>query len=102
MESLINEILRLDKKTKEFTIKSNKELEDAKSNLQKTLNEYEFENHEKAKEKANEVYDQVYNQAMDEVEDLKKKNEDRLRQVEEVYKNNKNDLVDQAIELLNL
>lgn len=102
MENFIQDIINLDKKTKEFTEKSEKELEQSKAEIQDMLNNFELVSHEEGKKKAMEMYERVYDQAMEEVEDISKQNQKVLEGVEEVYHKNKEQLVDEAIKLLKL
>lgn len=92
----------MDKKTKEFTEKSEKELEQSKKEIQDILNEFELTSHEEAKKKAMEMYDRVYEEAMSEVESITKDNRKRLEDVKEIYQKNKDYLVKEAIKLLEL
>lgn len=102
MENFIQQILNLDKKTKEFTEKSEKELEASKAEIQDMLNNFELTSHEEGKKKAMEMYERVYEQAMKQVEDISQDNQKKLQDVESIYNNNKEMLVTEAIKLLGL
>lgn len=102
MEELIQQILSLDKKTKEFTNKSERELEESKAEIQSMLNNFELNSHEKAKKRAIAMYDKVYSEAMAKVDSISEENQKRLKDVESIYRANKEELITKAIKLLEL
>lgn len=102
MEELIQQILSLDKKTTEFTKKSEKELEESKAEIQDILNNFELNSHEEAKKRAIEMYEKVYGEAMKKVSSISEENQKRLKDVESIYHENKEELINKAIKLLEL
>ncbi|WBW49770.1 hypothetical protein O6R05_07135 [Peptoniphilus equinus] len=102
MEDLIERVLSLDKKTTELVQKSEAELESAKGDIQEILNNFEFTSHEKAKQAAMEAYNTILENARDEVRRIVRDNEARLNHVESIYMSHKDELLDQAIDLLEL
>lgn len=102
MEELIQQILSLDKKTKEFTNRAERELEESKAEIQNMLNNFELKSHEEAKKRAIEMYEKVYSEAMAKVESISEENQKRLKDVESIYQENKEELITKAIKLLEL
>lgn len=102
MEDLIQKILELDSKTKELVQRSEEEIETSREETLKFLNDFELEGHEESKRQALETYERVYQKAKDEVEAIRKENQERLESVEKFYIQNKDSLVREAFALLDL
>lgn len=102
MEDLIQKILNLDAKTKEMVRKSEDEIEEAREETLEFLNDFELKGHEESKRKAMETYEKVYQEAKDEAAAIRHENQEKLKSVKRFYNENKDSLVQEAFELLNL
>lgn len=102
MEEFIQKILLLDKKTKELSLASESELEKKKEETLSFINSFELKGHEESKQKAQESYARVYQEAMNEVDRIRKENQDLVESLDDFYHKNEERLVDQAFSLLGL
>lgn len=98
MKDKIEGILDIDKKTQDIVERTEKEIEGEKESLRILLTEMENKSNENAKKVAQEKFDEIVNSAEIEASIRKKENEEVLKEVDKLYDENKEALIEAAFE----
>lgn len=96
----IDSILAIDKKTKELVEQTDRQIEKIRSDLREKLTDMENESIEHAKKIGQEKSQAVIDEFNEKVSNLRKQNENKLKGIEQFYKNHEAELLDEAFELL--
>lgn len=73
-----------------------------KSQMQKIFSEMEVEQRERSKQVAREQYDEIYGEARAVVDEIAENNRKMLDRVDEIYNRHKEELVEEAFNLLDI
>ena len=98
MKDKIEGILDIDKKTQDIVERTEKEIEGEKESLRILLTEMENKSNENAKRVAQEKFDEIVKAAESDASIRKKENEEVLKEVDKLYDENKEALIEAAFE----
>ncbi|MDQ0508516.1 Uncharacterised protein [Aedoeadaptatus ivorii] len=102
MEQLIRNVIDLDEKTKKMVESKESAIRNEKSQMQKIFSEMEVEQRERSKQVAREQYDEIYGEARAVVDEIAENNRKMLDRVDEIYNRHKEELVEEAFNLLDI
>lgn len=96
MRDKIEGILDIDKKTQDLVEKTEGEIEKERESLRLALTKMENESTENAKKIAQEKFDEIIAQAEAEANKRRSKNQEQLKEIDVLYEQNKEKLINKA------
>lgn len=102
MEELIQKIINIDDKTKTLVSQSREREASLRDDLNQSLDQLESSSLTQAREKALSSYEKTYSDLMDQVNQIRQENHQRLADIDERYQRLKGEILKEALEILNL